>query len=101
MEEFDRILKKEYASKDAGIFARVVVTEVGNFEAVGLEDSKKIGNFIYLMPEGVQAMSGDVEGLVETSLNLGLLSLEEEQINLGFSVRSSIESAKYMLEEKL
>ena len=46
-------------------------------------------------------MSGDVEGLVETSLNMGILSLKKEQMNLGFSVRSSIESAKYMLEEKL
>ena len=46
-------------------------------------------------------MSGDVEGLVETSLNMGILSLKKEQINLGFSVRSSIESAKYMLVEKL
>ena len=42
-----------------------------------------------------------MEGLVETSLNLGQLSMEREQLNLGFSVRSSIESAKYMLEEKL
>ena len=46
-------------------------------------------------------MSGDVEGLVETSLNMGQLSMKKEQINLGFSVRSSIESAKYMLVEKL
>ena len=98
---FDKILKTEYATKDSGIFAKVTVKEVGTFEAVTEEDSVKTGKLIYLLPGGVQAMSGDVEGLVETSLNMGQLSMKKDQINLGFSVRSSIESAKYMLEEKL
>lgn len=98
---FDKILKTEYATKDSGIFVKVAVKEVGAFEAVVAEDTKKAGNLIYLLPGGVQAMSGDVEGLVETSLNLGQLSMDKEMLNLGFSVRSSIESAKYMLEEKL
>ena len=98
---FDKILKTEYATKDSGIFAKVTVKEVGSFKAVTEEDSKKIGNLVFLLPGGVQAMSGDVEGLVETSLNMGLLTLKEDRINLGFSVRSSVESAKYMLEEKL
>lgn len=98
---FDKVLKTEYATKDSGIFAKITVKEIGTFEAVTKEDSKKAGNLIYLLPGGVQAMSGDVEGLVETSLNLGQLSMEKEQLNLGFSVRSSIESSKYMLEEKL
>lgn len=98
---YDKILKTEYATKDSGIFAKITVKEVGTFDAVTEEDTKKTGNLIFLLPGGVQAMSGDVEGLVETSLNMGQLSMKKEQINLGFSVRSSIESAKYMLVEKL
>ena len=98
---FDKILKTEYATKDSGIFVKVTVKEVGTFDAVTKEDSEKTGKLIFLLPGGVQAMSGDVEGLVETSLNMGQLSMKKEQINLGFSVRSSIESAKYMLVEKL
>jgi len=101
VEAFDKILKNEYATKDSGIFAKLIVKEVGSFEAVTEEDSKKTGQWIFLLPGGVQTMSGDVEGLVETSLNMGLLSMKDDQINLGFSVRSSMESAKYMLEEKL
>lgn len=101
VEAFDKILKTEYTTKDSGIYAKLTVKEVGTFEAVCEEDSKKTGQLIFLLPGGVQAMSGDVEGLVETSLNMGILSMKEEQINLGFSVRSSVESSKYMLEEKL
>lgn len=99
--EFERILKTEYATKDAGVFVKTVVKEVGTFDVVTEEDSRKIGNLIFLYPSGVQSMSSDVEGLVETSLNMGLLSMKEDRINMGFSLRSSIESAKYMLEEKL
>ena len=99
--EFDRILKTEYETKDSGIFAKVSVLEVGSFEALTTEDSEKCGNLIFLLPSGVQAMSGAVEGLVETSLNMGQLSMKKDVLNLGFSLRSSIESAKYMLEEKV
>ena len=101
VDAFDKILKTEYATKDSGIYVKVTVKEVGTFDAVTKEDSEKTGKLIFLLPGGVQAMSGDVEGLVETSLNMGQLSMKKEQINLGFSVRSSIESAKYMLMEKL
>ncbi len=46
------------------------------------------------LPNGVISMSRDVEGLVETSLNLGILSLEEECFRLQYAVRSSIDQDK-------
>lgn len=46
------------------------------------------------LPNGVIAMSRDVEGLVETSLNLGVLSLQEENLHLQYAVRSSIDRDK-------
>ena len=101
VKEMDSILKQEYATKDPDVFCGMTIGEKGIYEAVTAEDTKKAGILIYTLPGGVQAMSGDVEGLVETSLNMGTLSLKEDYVRLGFSVRSSIESAKYMLEEKL
>ena len=46
------------------------------------------------LPNGVVAMSKDVEGLVETSLNLGVLSVQEEKMRLQYAVRSSIDQDK-------
>ena len=46
------------------------------------------------LPNGVVAMSGDVEGLVETSLNLGVLSLQEDGLHLQYAVRSSVDQDK-------
>lgn len=45
-------------------------------------------------PSGVISMSEDIEGLVETSLNLGVIGCEGDSVGLGFSIRSSKNSAK-------
>lgn len=46
------------------------------------------------LPNGVVAMSEDVEGLVQTSLNLGVLSLQENCLRLQYAVRSSVDGDK-------
>lgn len=46
------------------------------------------------LPNGVIDMSMDVEGLVETSLNLGVLSLDGESLRLQYAVRSSVDQAR-------
>lgn len=58
-------------------------------------------SFLCCAPNGVQAMSADIEGLVQTSLNQGILFCDDDCVHIRFSVRSSIESQKYMLINKL
>ena len=58
---------------------------------------------ILSLPNGVQAMSPDVKGLVETSLNLGTLQTDgsSQTLQLSYAVRSSVESAKNHLNDRL
>lgn len=61
-------------------------------------------NVIHILtecPNGVQAMCTDMPDLVETSLNLGVLTIKEEQIVFEFSLRSSVRAAKEELARKL
>ena len=53
------------------------------------------------LPNGIQAMSMDIPGLVQTSLNLGILSAEETSLTAAFCVRSSLGSQKEMLHRRL
>ena len=53
------------------------------------------------MPFGVKSMSKDIEGLVQTSLNLGILTTSENEITITYSVRSSVRSEKDQLIEEL
>lgn len=58
-------------------------------------------NALFSLPEGVQKMSEDVEGLVQTSLNMGILATEENEIKMSYCVRSSVDSEKADLLKKL
>lgn len=58
-------------------------------------------DFLILAPNGVQDMSKNIEGLVETSLNLGILSTDIDSVSVSYCVRSSIESKKNLVCEKL
>lgn len=79
------------------------ITGSGNSSesALGSEDTAKLLSLICSMPDGVQAMSASVEGLVETSLNLGILRTEGDTIKIDQSVRSSVESSKNYLIKKV
>ena len=59
--------------------------------------SQKAVLLLNALPHGVQAMSATMPGLVETSLNPGILETTEGSIRVGISVRSSIDSAKAAL----
>lgn len=56
--------------------------------------SKAVLGLLNDLPNGVQKMSADIEGLVQTSLNLGVLQTGEDGVRMGFSVRSSVNSEK-------
>jgi len=94
-------IRAEYATKDPDIQIEVaLVTEHGVGPAITGDMLKKAAALLITMPYGVQSMSADIEGLVETSLNLGILSMDKS-LELVYSVRSSLEGAKHHLIEKL
>lgn len=49
------------------------------------------------LPNGVITMSREVEGLVQTSLNLGVVTLEHGRLQLSYAVRSSVDEEKEQL----
>lgn len=53
------------------------------------------------LPSGVIAMSKDIEGFVETSLNLGVLRCENSAVLYRFAVRSGVDAERDKLCERL
>lgn len=64
-------------------------------------DEASFAHFLTTLPNGVIAMSRDIEGLVETSLNKGVISMNESGVELSISVRSSIDAKKQELIDTL
>ena len=69
--------------------------------ALSAEDSRKAADLIAAMPNGVQAMSKDIPGLVESSMNLGILALERDHLRATVSVRSSVNGEKDRMRQQL
>lgn len=94
-------LRSELAGKDADICVSVDFFDMKSKEAADRQITEKLLTFLTLIPNGVQAMSGTMDGLVETSLNPGILDCREGKLHIGISVRSSYESAKKALIDRL
>ena len=58
---------------------------------------KNILNFVEQAPNGVVKMSDEIDGLVETSLNFGIVSIKDNYISLIYSMRSSVDDDKKAL----
>lgn len=93
--------RTEYAGTDENI--SVTVRALGETTAKVLDtvSQEKIIFFLMHVPYGIQKMSGSIEGLVETSINPGILKLEEDACTIVSSIRSSVGSAKEALAEKV
>lgn len=99
--EVEDELRAEFATKDPDVFVRAKQITVGTHCCVTAADTKRAAAFLASLPNGVIAMSADMPGLVETSLNLGILRCKEGHLLAEFSVRSSVESEKRTLIDKL
>lgn len=58
-------------------------------------------NALFVCPNGVQAMSQDIPNFVETSTNLASVKVEDEKIIITTSQRSSVESRKENIADKV
>lgn len=97
----EEILRDELHASDAGV--TLILKAMGSGNAQVLDATSKITALHTLnnIPNGIQSYSMDIEGLVETSLNMGIMVQDEEELKLSFAVRSSVESAKQYLVEKV
>lgn len=58
-------------------------------------------NALFVCPNGVQAMAQDIPNFVETSTNLASVKVEDEKIIITTSQRSSVESRKENIADKV
>lgn len=95
------VYKNELKSSEPSLEVKVDVTEEGSYSVLDKISFEKMLFILIHTPNGVQTMSADIEGLVESSLNLGIFRVEEEVVHFYFSVRSSIASLKHCISDKL
>lgn len=93
--------KQEYHSSDPGVAVSCRNIGRGRREALDGAAQEKVLFFLRMMPWGVQHWSMDIEGLVETSLNPGIMALEGQSFSICAFIRSSLTSRKYEVADRL
>ena len=98
--EMDAAFKKEYRVNDPAITVSVRPAET-DLLPLDESSSRSVVCMLTCLPNGIQAMSADMPGLVQTSLNLGILTTGDDAVHASFSVRSSVATQKQMLIQRL
>lgn len=100
VEETASELKNEYKIADPDI--SVTLTEVNQPEyVVSFEETKKIAKALRLLPCGVQSMSLEIEGLVESSNTLAMVDTTEGAVAILMTIPSAVTSRRYDILQKV
>ncbi len=100
LKEYEAVIKEEIFAREEKFSLELELSD-GEYEIIKKPEKDKVINLFLCAPNGVMEMSKEIEGLVETSLNLGIVKTEKESLLLHFTLRSNKKSALAFLEERL
>lgn len=98
----EQVYQKEYSVTDPQV--KLLWEEEEDPEsqtAMTEEATAKAVTALVNLPGGIQRMSFDIPGLVQTSLNLGIMRTDDTEISFSFSVRSSVGTEKAELVQRI
>ncbi len=101
LREMDAVYKKEYSVNEPEAEVRFEKHGAGKGRVLSRKSAAKLLFLLHHVPNGVVRNSPAIAGLVQTSLNLGILRTGEEEAVLVFSIRSSVETEKEELAARL
>ena len=94
-------IQNEYATTDPKLALDIMEQGTGALQVLTEDSREKAVLLLNNLPGGIQAMSANIEGLVETSLNMGIAALDENELRIEFAVRSSVVSARDALTARI
>ena len=100
IKEYTALINNEWLKKEPKM---VVLTEKTAKPAKCMtpEFAKRLVKSFYAMPHGVYRWSPDMEGFPQTSMNFAIVETREDEVFVLTSQRSSIESEKADISEKV
>lgn len=101
IEEIIAIYKNEFAGSEPEL--TITIEDLGDdtVQVIHPVSFEKVLFLLVNLPYGVQTMSTEIEGLVESSINLGICRFENDEAIFCNSIRSSKGSYKHYLNSKL
>ncbi|GGP80265.1 aminoacyl-histidine dipeptidase [Shewanella ulleungensis] len=93
IDTFQALVREELAIADPGML--LTLAEIAMpAKVMGEEAQNTLIDLLHASPNGVIRMSDEVEGVTETSLNIGVISTEDESVEILCLIRSLIDSGR-------
>ncbi len=100
VEAFAKIAQEEFAEADPGLSITVEAGEAPE-KIFDKKSQQAMLDAVAKCPNGVIAMSKDMEGVVETSSNLAIVKSEDKKLTMASLQRSSVDKDKTKLSEQI
>ena len=100
-EEYLDIIREEIKEREKEFCYDIISSDFGAYEVLDKNSENSLIFALNCVPNSIMEMSAEIEGLVETSLNLGILKTDETESVFHHALRSNKRSALEALENKL
>ena len=90
----------DVCEEDKNIKVELEEIENKKYKSFSLDDSNSIVSLLLNLKQNVIKMSKDINGLVETSGNIGIVKVEKGNVHIVESLRSSIDSEKEKIKNE-
>lgn len=92
--EMELIFKNELRTADPSVYVRFEAAQDKVERVFSKETADNVTKSMVLVPNGIQSMSMDIKGLVESSTNIGVVNTKDAELWLVNEIRSSVRSLK-------
>lgn len=94
-------LKNELKNSDSEVIVQIEKLEKKVEKTFTKDLGCRIIELLMLIPNGVQTMSMDIKGLVQSSTNLGVVTTDHNKVTFESAIRSSVKSLKYDIVKRV
>lgn len=98
--EMESIFKSELSTSDPDVTLTLEKAK-DRVKAIDDQSKSKIISALMLIPNGVNSMSMDIDGLVESSNNIGVVTMIEDKVIIENAIRSSVKTLKDLIAKQM
>ena len=100
-EEMKKIWDNEFMGEEPGLLVDTLISQVTDCEVFDTVSTDNVIAFLEICPYGLIEYSRKLKGVVESSLNIGVLETMEDCVITHFHIRSSVETRKQQMKEQV
>lgn len=101
LNKYAQLIINEYSVTDKDMSIKVSEGSKVSVQAMDYSSTNKVVLALTHIQDGVVKLSNDIKGLVQTSINAGVVRMEDGKVVITYLLRSSVESEKEYLIDKV